>query len=73
MPSTRSAFPQVVSRSFTYFRVLRFRFSAGQGDFVRGSIPGSSTAVLAWLWRHGCFPVPCRSARSCLRSLAVVP
>jgi hypothetical protein len=34
MPSTRSAYPQVVSLRFAYFRVVRFRVSAAaQRDF----------------------------------------
>ena len=33
MPSTPFAYPQVISRRFAYFRVVRFGVSAGQVDF----------------------------------------
>jgi hypothetical protein len=35
-PSTPFAYPQVVSRHFAYFRVVRFDVSAGQHDFCAG-------------------------------------
>ncbi len=41
--STPFASPQVVSRCFTSFRVVKFSVSAGHPLFVAGSIPGSST------------------------------
>jgi hypothetical protein len=33
MPSTRSAYPQVISRTFAWFRAPKFGISAGQSDF----------------------------------------
>jgi hypothetical protein len=36
MSSTAFAYPQVVSRRFTYFRVARSDVSAGQRDFCSG-------------------------------------
>lgn len=36
MASTPAAYPQVVSRNFTSFRVLRFHVSAVHGDFRDG-------------------------------------
>jgi hypothetical protein len=43
MSSTRSLYPQVVSRLLASFRAAKFRVSPGQLFFVAGSIPGSST------------------------------
>jgi hypothetical protein len=43
MPSTPSAHPQVISRTFASFRVVKLGISAAQRDFWAGSIPGSST------------------------------
>src|SRR6476620_5252707 len=36
MPSTPDAYPQVISRTFALFRVLKFDVSAGQQDFWAG-------------------------------------
>ena len=36
MPSTPPAYPQVISRRFMYFRVVKFRISAGHDDFWGG-------------------------------------
>ena len=43
MPSTRCTYPQVISRHFVSFRVVKFRFSAVHSDSATGSIPSSST------------------------------
>jgi hypothetical protein len=44
MPSTPSAYPQVMSRRFSSFRVVKFHVSAAHTSiFATGSIPGSST------------------------------
>jgi hypothetical protein len=43
MPSTPSAYPQVISRTFVSFHAPKSGVSAGQRDFWAGSIPGSST------------------------------
>ena len=42
-PSTPFAYSQAFSRRFAYFRGVSLSVSAGQHDFWRGSIPGSST------------------------------
>jgi hypothetical protein len=65
MPSTPSAYPQVVSRTFASLRVLQLYVSAGHSHFGAGSIPGSSTEHVLFkgffspgllpLWAHfGC-------------------
>jgi hypothetical protein len=47
MPSTAFAYPQVVSRRFTYFRVIKSAFPLVRAISVAGSIPGSSTGEKA--------------------------
>jgi len=36
MPSTPFAYPQVISRRFAYFRVVKMRISAGQRHLCSG-------------------------------------
>jgi hypothetical protein len=44
MPSTPSAYPQVISRTFALFGVVEFRaFQQVGAIFVASSIPGIST------------------------------
>lgn len=43
MPSTLSAYPQVISRHLAWFSVVIFHVFPGRSHFVAGSIPGSST------------------------------
>jgi hypothetical protein len=43
MPSTPSVYPQVASRCFMSFRVLKLSISQVSTIFGLGSIPGSST------------------------------
>jgi hypothetical protein len=53
MPSTPFAYPQVISRGFAYFRVVKMRISAGQRHLRSGfdsrqlHRKGRRTAVVA--------------------------
>jgi hypothetical protein len=72
MPSTSSAYPQVVWRRFTSFRTLDFCVYAVRGDFGLGSIPGSSTdKMLVRATSSGQFSLPRHLIKICPFKFAV--
>src|ERR1700739_3833532 len=52
MPSTHCAYPQVVSRHLTWFRVVKFHVSAATDDFWGG-------VDSRQLYQHGGLPLLC--------------